>query len=88
MSDWTSAPAAKWWGQSMTIRGVLITAATTVLPALAAAAGVDVGLVRVLGEQAIGVAQSIGGLIGTGMAIAGRIRADVPVTTRDVTIRL
>lgn len=88
MNEFFDARPAKWWGQSMTIQGVLITAMTTVLPVVAAAAGVDVGLVRVFGEQAISVAQSIGGLVGTCMAITGRVRAVAPVTTRDVTIRL
>jgi hypothetical protein len=88
MTDFTSSVSPKWWGRSLTIRGVLITAATAVLPAVATAAGIDVGLVRVFGEQAIGTLQSIGGLIGTGMAIAGRVRADGPVTTRDLTIRI
>lgn len=88
MSDFASAPATKWWATSTTIRGVLITAATTVLPAIAAAAGLDVGLVRLFGEQAVAAVQSIGGLIGTGMAIAGRVRAQGPVTMRNMTIRI
>ena len=88
MGETTRLAATKWWGESMTIRGVLITTAATVLPAVAAAAGIDIGLVRNLGEQAIGVVQSIGGLVGTGMAILGRVRASGPITTRDVTIRI
>lgn len=83
---YTAAP--KWWANSTTIRGVLITAATTVLPAVAAAAGIDMGLARVFGEQAVSALQSLGGLIGTGMAIAGRVNAISPVTTRDVRIRI
>lgn len=88
MSEIARNVAPKWWANSTTIRGVLITAATTVLPAVAAAAGIDMGLARVLGEQAVSAIQSIGGLIGTGMAIAGRAKAISPVTTRDVTIKI
>lgn len=88
MTDFTGSVSPKWWGQSLTIRGALLTAVTAVVPAVATAAGIDLGLVRVFGEQAIGAIQAIGGLIGTGMAIAGRVRADSPVTTRDLTIRI
>ncbi len=44
MTDTTSEtqPAAKWWGQSITIWGAVITGLSTVLPALGPAFGIDI----------------------------------------------
>lgn len=88
MTDTTTPIAAKWWGSSLTIRGALLTAASTVLPAVAAIVGIDGEAVRQLGDQTVNVIQAVGGLVGTGMTILGRLRATVPLTTRGVTVRI
>ena len=83
------ARSAKWWGQSMTVWGALITAASTVLPLLGPALGLELtpDLVRQLGEQTITVAQAIGGLIGILMTIVGRSRASTRLERRPVTFQ-
>lgn len=92
MPTTTTPPAseAKWWGSSVTIWGALITALSTVLPALGPAIGIDItgDLVRELGSQIVTLVQAIGGLIGTAMTIYGRMRASQPLAQRDVTLKL
>ena len=68
----------KWWGQSMTIWGALLTALSTVVPVIGPAIGLDLtpDLVREAGEQLVSVVQAIGGLVGTLMTIYGRARAN------------
>jgi hypothetical protein len=77
-------PLPKWWGNSMTIWGTLLTAATTVLPVVAPALGLDLTpeMMRQLGNGVMGTAQALGGVIGTGLAIWGRIRATAPIERR------
>jgi phage terminase large subunit-like protein len=83
-------PAAKWWGQSITIWGAIITGLSTVLPALGPAIGIDVtgDLVREAGEGIVQTAQAVGGLLGTVMTIYGRIRATKPLEQRSVQVNL
>ena len=77
----TSQP--KFWGQSVTIWGAVITALSTVVPVLGPAMGVDLtpDLVKQAGEQLVSVVQALGGLIGTAMTIYGRARANGVLTT-------
>ncbi|MFM9943198.1 MAG: TIGR02594 family protein [Hyphomicrobiaceae bacterium] len=86
----TTPPAGKWWGESLTIWGTLLTAVTTVAPAILATIGIDLpaSLLQQLGTDAITAFQAIVGFIGTVMTIAGRIRATQPLGTRRLTIRL
>jgi hypothetical protein len=72
---------SKWWGHSMTIRGVIVTSLSTVLPIIAGACGIDLPaqLVQDLGTQLMTAMQAIGGLAGIVMTIAGRIRATQPL---------
>lgn len=86
----TKGAQGKWWGQSLTIWGVLITALTSVVPAIGPAIGVDIpgDLVSDAGGQVVNTVQAVGGLIGTLMAIFGRMRADQPLQRRDLSIRL
>jgi lysozyme family protein len=86
----SSTPTTKWWGNSVTIWGALITALSTVLPALGPVIGIDLtgDLVRVAGEQIVTTVQAIGGLIGTAMTIYGRVRANQPLERRDLTVKL
>jgi lysozyme family protein len=83
-------PAAKWWGQSITIWGAIITGLSTVLPALGPAVGIDVtgDLVREAGEGIVQTVQAVGGLLGTVMTIYGRIRATKPLEQRNVQVKL
>ena len=85
----TAAPA-KWWGQSMTIWGALITALTTVLPVLAPVLGLDLtaDMVRQVGQQVVQVGQALGGLVGTLMTIYGRSRAATRLELREVRLHL
>ncbi|MEZ5853943.1 MAG: TIGR02594 family protein [Hyphomicrobiaceae bacterium] len=88
----TTIPAApgKWWGQSLTIWGVIITAITTVMPTVFSAFGLDIPaeLINRLGSDAASLFQAVGGLFGTLMAIVGRARADSPLARRPLQVRL
>jgi len=85
----TAIDTSKWWGQSVTIWGAIITALSTVLPALGPALGIDItaDLVHEVGAQIVEAVQVIGGLVGTLMTIYGRMRASQPLARRDVTIK-
>ena len=80
----------KWWGQSMTIWGTMITAASTVLPIIAPLIGFDItpDVVRQVGDQTIQVVQAVGGLIGTLLAIYGRSRATQQLERRAINLQL
>jgi hypothetical protein len=81
---------AKWWGQSLTLWGTMITALSTVLPALAPLFGFEITgeTVRQLGGQAAQTIQALVGLAGTIMAIYGRTRAVSPLMRRSISLRL
>lgn len=85
-----SAPAPKWWGDSMTVWGTLITAAATVLPAFGPLIGLDISAatVKQVGHQTMDIIQAVGGLVGTLMALYGRSRATQPLIRRDLTLKL
>jgi len=76
------SPSTKWWGHSMTIWGAVITALSTVLPAVGPLIGLDIPpeLVRQLGDQLLLAAQAIAGAIGTILTIYGRVRATTSLT--------
>ena len=84
------AQASKWWGESVTIWGALITGLATVLPALGPLVGLDItaDLVRQFGDQVVRVVQAVAGLAGTIAVIWGRARATTPLVRREVTIQL
>lgn len=84
------SPPPKWWGESMTIWGTLITAAAAVLPAFGPLIGLDLSpaTVKQVGNQAVDVIQAVGGLVGTLMALYGRSRAVQPLVRRDLTLKL
>ncbi len=77
MSDTTTTDPTKWWAQSRTLWGTLITAAATVLPLIGPVIGVSLpaDVIQTFGDQAISAAQAIAGLVGTGLAIYGRFKA-------------
>ena len=86
----TTAAAPKWWGQSLTIWGAIVTTLATVLPTLGPVIGIDVSgdMIRELGEQLARAVQAIGGLVGVAMTVYGRVRATQPLVRRDVLVRL
>lgn len=86
----TSVAVTKWWGQSMTIWGAVVTTVATVLPSVLQALGYDISgdLIRSLGDQIGKSVQAIAGVIGVAMTILGRLRARAPLDRRDVVIRL
>ena len=81
---------AKWWGQSITIWGAIITGLSTVLPALGPAFGVDItgDLVREAGAGIVQTVQAVGGLLGTIMTIYGRVRATRPLEQRYMQLKV
>lgn len=85
-----STPDAKWWGHSVTIWGVVVTALSTVLPALGPVLGINItaDLIRQLGDNVVLFGQAAGGLIGTIMAIYGRVRTSTPIERRQFTISM
>lgn len=82
--------APKWWGQSLTIWGVLIAASASVLPALSPIIGLDLtaDLVRQLGDEVLQVAQAVTALAGTLMAIYGRTKAKQPLARKSMHLKL
>ena len=81
---------AKWWGQSITIWGAIITGLSTVLPALGPAFGIDItgDLVREAGAGIVQTVQAVGGLLGTIMTIYGRVRATRPLEQRYMQLKV
>jgi uncharacterized protein (TIGR02594 family) len=86
----SSTSDAKWWGSSLTIWGALLTAISTVLPAILSSFGIDLPgpLLAQLGTDIMTAVQAAGGLAGTIMTILGRIRASVPIERRAIAVRL
>lgn len=80
----TSDDSTKWWAESRTLWGTLITAMSTVLPLLAPAIGVSLpaDVIQTFGDQAITAVQSVVGLFGTALAIYGRFSASSILTLR------
>lgn len=82
--------AGKWWAQSKTVWGAIITAAATVIPAFGPLIGVDLpaDVIRDAGEQTVTTVQAVVGLIGTLLTIYGRLTAAGPLTRRPVSLKL
>lgn len=88
--DDSAVPAVKWWGNSMTVWGAIITGLTTVLPVLGPLIGLNITaeLARQLGEHVVTVGQAVGGLVGTVMALYGRSRASTRLERREFRVQL
>jgi hypothetical protein len=87
----TSADAVpKWWGNSMTVWGALITGAATVLPTIAPLAGLDISsdIAQQFGNEVLRVVQGVTGIAGLVLTVYGRMRAAQPLERRIVSIRL
>jgi pimeloyl-ACP methyl ester carboxylesterase len=74
----------------MTVWGIAVTALSTVLPALGPLLGLNLTaeLIRQLGDNVVVFGQALGGLVGTILAIYGRVRASGPLERRQVTLSL
>lgn len=81
---------SKWWGESVTVWGALITGLATVVPALGPVIGIDVSgeMIRQLGTQSVHAVQAIGGVVGTLMTIYGRVRATSRIGLKSVTLQI
>ena len=80
----------KWWAHSLTIWGALITALSTVLPALLPLIGINLPpeVARLLGDAVLQFGQAAAGLAGTILTIYGRGRAAAPLERRPVTLNV
>jgi lysozyme family protein len=76
-AEQTSDDTSKWWAESKTLWGTLITAAATVLPVITPAIGVSLpaDVIQTFGNQTLTAAQAVAGLFGTAFAIYGRFKA-------------
>lgn len=74
----------KWWAQSMTLWGAMITLLAAVLPVLSPFLGMDITaeMVKELGENGARLLQGLAGLVGTVLTVIGRLRAQAPLTQR------
>ncbi len=88
--DRVQEPGGKWWPESKTIWGTLITAVTTVLPVIGPLLGIHLpaDVIKVLGDQAIIVIQALAGLFGMLLTIYGRSTAKQPLIRRDISLRM
>jgi len=81
---------AKWWASSMTVWGAVVTALSTVLPVVGPLVGINIPpeLIHLLGDQAVVLAQAVGGVAGTILTIYGRARATTGLERRQVTLTM
>lgn len=89
MTGITTTTHQKWWGESLTIWGTIVTALATILPIIAPFIGFDITseMVAQFGSTIAQLIQIIGGLTGTTMAFYGRTRANSRLTRRDISLR-
>ena len=80
----------KWWGQSLTIWGTIVTGFATVLPIAAPLLGIEISadVVRQLGDGVVHAAQAIAGVLGILMTVYGRSRAIQPLVRRDFLVKV
>ncbi len=80
----------KWWGESLTVWGTIVTALSTILPILGPFLGLDVSaeLIQQFGETVAKLIQIIGGVTGTSMALYGRARATTSLSRRSMEMKI
>lgn len=80
----------KWWLQSKTVWGALITTLATVLPVIGPLFGLylPADVIQHIGDQTLAVVQAVAGLFGTLLTLYGRSAARVPLMRRDVNLRM
>lgn len=85
-----SAADPKWWGNSSTIWGAVVTGMAAVLPALAPAFGVSItpDTINTGADQIGAIIQAAVGLAGTIAAIRGRVVATRPLSQKLVSLKI
>lgn len=80
----------KWWAESLTIWGTIVTALSTILPLVGPLFGLDITseMVEQFGASVTNLIQIIGGLTGTSMALYGRSRARAKLTRRKMLVKV
>ena len=83
-------PNQKWWLQSRTIWGAIITAAAAVVPVLGPMIGINVPgeVIKQAGDQTLSVVQALAGLFGTFLTIYGRVNATLPLARKDLSVKI
>ena len=85
-----TADMAKWWGNSSTIWGAVVTGLAAVLPALGPAVGVSItpDTIHTGADQVGAIVQALVGLAGTIATIRGRVNATLPLKFKMVSIKI
>lgn len=85
-----TADIAKWWGNSSTIWGAVVTGLAAVLPALGPAFGVSItpDTIHTGADQVTAIVQALVGLAGTIATIRGRANATQPLKLKLVTLKI
>lgn len=80
----SSLPGEKWWAESMTLWGALITTLSTVLPVIGPLFGLNLSaeIIEQIGQHVIEIIQALGGVAGIVMTVIGRMRATARLTSR------
>ncbi len=83
-------PSQKWWGESLTVWGTIVTALSTILPVIGPFFGLDITseMIEQFGDSVTKLIQIIGGVTGTSMALYGRARAETSLTRRSISMKL
>lgn len=81
---------SKWWGESLTVWGTIVTALSTILPIIGPFIGLDISaeLIQQFGDTVAKLIQIIGGITGTSMALYGRARASTKLTRRSMEVKV
>ncbi|MDX2204585.1 MAG: glycosyl hydrolase 108 family protein [Hyphomicrobiaceae bacterium] len=89
-SQTRSQPQSKWWGQSMTVWGVIVTGLSTVLPVVGQLFGINItaDLVQQLGEAVVQFGQAGAGVVGLALTLWGRLRATADLTRKEIRLTL
>lgn len=90
MTETANDTTEKWWAESLTVWGTIVTALATILPLIAPLAGFDITseMIEELGETVTRLIQIIAGLTGTSMALYGRSRATTQLRQRDLSVKI
>ena len=90
INDMQTDTTQKWWLQSRTIWGAIITAAAAVVPVLGPMIGVNIPseVIKQAGDQTLSVVQALAGLFGTALTIYGRVHATLPLVRKDVSVKI
>ena len=90
MTQPQATPSQKWWGESLTVWGTIVTALSTILPVIGPFFGLDITseMIEQFGDSVTKLIQIIGGVTGTIMALYGRARAETSLTRRPISMKI